>query len=94
MHCFRCCVKKKSKYTIKGPYLVRAYSTLTQAERKRQEDNVAAAKVWFEIYLGKNYILDLELRYKGEYGSQPQFFGYISDPFKEVVNGICENIKD
>ena len=87
-------VKKTNKYSIKGPFLVRSYSKLTEAERKNQEENVAAAKIWFEIYLGKNYILDLELRYKGEYGSQPQFFGYITDDFKEVVNGICENIKD
>jgi len=31
----------------------------------------------------------MELRYKGGFGSQPQFFGTMSKQFKEVLKGKC-----
>lgn len=46
-----------------------------------------AAKVFFEITKGRFKILDLELRYKGSFTSQPQFFAKLSPEFKKTIKG-------
>tara|TARA_R110001592_G_scaffold125334_1_gene335260 strand:- start:388 stop:1647 length:1260 start_codon:yes stop_codon:yes gene_type:complete len=53
-----------------------------------KEDSVAA-KVFFEIRVGKVKLLDLQLRYKGDFKSQPQFFAFMTDDFKALMKGKC-----
>ena len=55
-----------------------------------KEDSVAA-KVFFEIRVGKVKLLDLQLRYKGDFKSQPQFFAFMTDDFKRILKGECLN---
>ena len=48
-----------------------------------------AAKVFFEIRRGKVALLKLEVRYKGSFRSQPQFFAFMTDDFKRIIKGEC-----
>ncbi len=44
-----------------------------------------AAKVFFTLYKGKMPILEIELRYKGDFAAYPQFFAGITPEFKELI---------
>jgi hypothetical protein len=82
--------RKNNKYKMSKPQLVRGSSRLTEEERKIAIEEVAAAKVWFEISLGDVVIMDIEIRYKGSFTSQPQFFGYMTPAFAEcALGGHC-----
>ena len=48
-----------------------------------------AAKVFFEIKKGRVKILELELRYKGNFTAQPQFQARLTDHFKKIIKGQC-----
>lgn len=48
-----------------------------------------AAKVFFEIRRGNVALLKLEVRYKGSFRSQPQFFAFMTDDFKALMKGKC-----
>lgn len=83
---------KNNKYKMSKPQLVQGYGSLSTEEKKVALDEVAAAKVWFEIYLGKTAIMDIEIRYKGSFTAQPQFFGYMTPTFQEVaLGGHCND---
>lgn len=44
-----------------------------------------AAKVFFTLYKGKMPILEIELRYKGDFAAYPQFFAGITPEFKQLI---------
>ena len=44
-----------------------------------------AAKVFFTLSKGDTPILDIELRYKGDFAAYPQFFAGITPEFKELI---------
>ena len=54
-----------------------------------EDDEQGAAKVYFDLRKGKIVIMNMELRYKGGFTSQPQFFGTLSKQFKDVLKGQC-----
>ena len=45
-----------------------------------------AAKVFFTLSKGKTPILDIELRYKGDFAAYPQFFAGMTKEFKAMVS--------
>ena len=75
-------------------------SVLEQAKTKykvvlddAENDKADAAKVYFKLMKGQVNVLDLQLRYKGSFSSQPQFFATISDDFKNVLFGSSDALK-
>jgi len=53
-----------------------------------------AAKVFFDVYKGDFKLLSIELRYKGDFHSQPQFFATISSELKHLLKGQFSNIRN
>ena len=53
------------------------------------EDDAGAAKLIFNLLKNNTPILAMELRFKGGFTSQPQFQGYMTDRFKDVLDGEC-----
>ena len=47
------------------------------------------AKVYFDLVKGTKTLLNMELRYKGQFMPQPQFFATISKDFIDIVKGKC-----
>jgi len=47
------------------------------------------AKVYFDLVKGSRTLLNMELRYKGGFTSQPQFFATISKDFINLIKGKC-----
>ena len=47
------------------------------------------AKVYFDLMKGNKTLLNMELRYKGGFTSQPQFFATISKHFVDIIKGKC-----
>jgi len=52
-------------------------------------DEGGAAKIYFDLKKGNIVIMNMELRYKGGFTSQPQFFGIMTKEFKKVLKGEC-----
>ena len=52
-----------------------------------------AAKVFFTLSKGDTPILDIELRYKGDFSAFPQFFAGITPEFKEMIKKIGDTMK-
>ena len=52
-------------------------------------DKADAAKIFFKISKANTPILVLELRYKGKFTPQPQFFANITPQFKEIMVSKC-----
>ena len=44
-----------------------------------------AAKVFFTLLKGNTPILEIELRYKGDFSAFPQFFAGITPEFKKMI---------
>tara|TARA_B100001094_G_scaffold323863_1_gene375498 strand:+ start:67 stop:1620 length:1554 start_codon:yes stop_codon:yes gene_type:complete len=53
------------------------------------ESDDGPAKVYFDLVKGSRTLLNMELRYKGGFTSQPQFFATISQDFIDIVKGKC-----
>lgn len=53
-----------------------------------------AAKVFFDVYKGDFKLLSIELRYKGDFHSQPQFFATISKELKHLLKGQFSSIRN
>jgi len=53
------------------------------------EDDAGAAKLIFNLLKNDTPILAMELRFKGGFTSQPQFQGYMTNKFKDVLDGEC-----
>ena len=47
------------------------------------------AKVYFDLIKGSKTLLNMELRYKGQFVPQPQFFATISKHFVDIIEGKC-----
>jgi hypothetical protein len=56
---------------------------------KSKKDDAEAAKVFFQLKRGDIAVLDLELRYKGDFNPQPQFQGGLNPNFKELLTNEC-----
>lgn len=83
---------KKSNYIVEIDAAKRKAS-LENSKRKGIEDEESgAAKVFFKLRRGNLNILNLELRYKGKFSAQPQFFATIDHEFKELLSSEC-NLK-
>ena len=61
--------------------------TIKPDTKKKEEAN--AAKVYYQLSKQNVPILDLELRYKGDFKAQPQFFATITKKFKEQMYKAC-----
>ena len=48
-----------------------------------------AAKIYFDLTKDGKVLLNMELRYKGGFTSQPQFFGTIGEDFKTIIEEKC-----
>ena len=60
--------------------------------KKKEEPHVdddGPAKLIFDLIKNKKPIMNMELRFKGGFTSQPQFFGTMTKEFKEVLKGEC-----
>lgn len=60
-------------------------------EAKTQSSN--AAKLFFKVKSGQLELLELELRYKGDFKSQPQFQAFLSPQFKSLLKGEFGNAR-
>ena len=54
------------------------------------EKDAGAAKVFFSIFSDGAQIIDLEIRYKGQFTPQPQFQGTLSQKFIEFLKKECD----
>ena len=69
-----------------------SYSFEVTNRKDTSDDNMdegGAAKIYFDLKKGKIVIMNMELRYKGGFTSQPQFFGTMSKDFKKILEGKC-----
>ena len=48
-----------------------------------------AAKIFLQLKKANVTLLDLELRYKGQFTPQPQFQGTINQEFKKLLMSEC-----
>lgn len=55
----------------------------------KQKAEANAAKVFYTLSKQNVPILDLQLRYKGDFKAQPQFFATITKKFKEQMYKAC-----
>lgn len=62
------------------------YEIVINEQKKAQTD---AAKVFLQLKRGSVKILDLEIRYKGGFTSQPQFQGTLHPDFKNLLSNEC-----
>ena len=53
-----------------------------------------AAKLYFKVTSGGIELLDLELRYKGDFKSQPQFQAFLTPEFKSILKGQFGNARN
>lgn len=83
---------KKYSYIVEID-AARRKASLESNKRKGVEDEESgAAKVFFKLKRGSLNILNLELRYKGKFSPQPQFFATIDHDFKHLLSEEC-NLK-
>ena len=54
-----------------------------------KKENTNAAKVFFKLSKADVPILDMQLRYKGTFTAQPQFFATITSEFKTILTEKC-----
>ena len=62
------------------------YKILVDFEKKAE---ATAAKIFFKLSKAGVNILDMELRYKGSFTSQPQFFATITKEFQTILTEKC-----
>ena len=48
-----------------------------------------AAKIYFDLIKNRVPFMNMELRYKGGFGGQPQFFGTLTKEFKTIMEDKC-----
>ena len=56
---------------------------------KAQKDKTNAAKIFYKLSKDGVTILDLQLRYKGDFKQAPQFFATLSNDFKKQMHDEC-----
>ena len=65
------------------------FEVTNRMESDDDMDDGGAAKILFDLKKGNVVIMNMELRYKGGFTSQPQFFGTMSKEFKKILEGKC-----
>ena len=93
----------KDKLTLRGATFIPLHTilcglaNLAGAEDKfeikpdaKQKAETNAAKVFYTLSKQNVPILDLQLRYKGDFKAQPQFFATITKKFKEQMFKECK----
>ena len=73
-------------------YLRRQPKTIDIDEAKTAASN--AAKLFFKVKAGSMDLLELELRYKGDFKAQPQFQAFLSTEFKSLLKGEFGNARN
>ena len=73
--------------SIKYPTKISTKNSLNK-DRTFEGDG-SRAKVIFTLYKGKTPILDVELRYKGDFKAYPQFFATMTPEFQKMVTGTA-----
>tara|TARA_B100000902_G_scaffold399194_1_gene468908 strand:- start:2020 stop:3354 length:1335 start_codon:yes stop_codon:yes gene_type:complete len=73
-------------------YLRRQPKTIDIDEAKTAASN--AAKLFFKVKAGPMDLLELELRYKGDFKAQPQFQAFLSTEFKSLLKGEFGNARN
>ena len=63
---------------------------LTVNKDKTFQGDGSRAKVIFTLSKGKTPILDVELRYKGDFKAYPQFFATMTPEFEKMVTGTAQ----
>ena len=53
------------------------------------DEDDGPAKVYFDLVKGSRTLLNMELRYKGQFTPQPQFQGTLAKYFTDLVSGKC-----
>lgn len=84
------CGISRIKKKLKDPYTITLRKKMLQ--RKSDDDDEVeseATKVFLSLKSGKIDILDLELRFKGDFMSSPQFQGTISKTFNDLLHNEC-----
>tara|TARA_R100000278_G_scaffold70472_1_gene55731 strand:- start:1186 stop:2523 length:1338 start_codon:yes stop_codon:yes gene_type:complete len=64
-------------------------TTLKVNKDRTFEGDGSRAKVIFTLFKGKTAILDVELRYKGDFKAYPQFFATMTSDFQDMVTGTA-----
>jgi len=65
------------------------YKFVVKQKEESHVDDDGPAKLIFDLVKNDRSVLAMELRFKGGFTSQPQFFGYMTDDFKGVLAGEC-----
>ena len=73
-------------------YLKRQPKVIDIDTAKTESSN--AAKLFFKVRAGTLDLLELELRYKGDFKSQPQFQAFLSPQFKSLLKGDFGNARN
>ena len=79
-------IKKKS---LKNPYEITLRKKLLKKAAEEDEVESEATKVFLSLKSGKTEILDLELRFKGDFMSSPQFQATINSTFNSLLHREC-----
>ena len=69
----------------KNPYQFK----IVKDDVKDDIESDGAAKVYFDLVKGKKTLMNMELRYKGQFTPQPQFQGTLAKYFTDLVSGKC-----
>jgi hypothetical protein len=72
---------------IEEKFQRKSYEIVLDESKKEDSD---AAKIFFKLKRGDTDILDLELRYKGDFNPQPQFQGGLNSEFKKLLESECD----
>ena len=67
------------------------FKITNRMESDNQDDSSegGAAKIYFDLIKNRVPLLNMELRYKGGFGGQPQFFGTLTKEFKTIMEDKC-----
>jgi len=76
-----CGLKRIEKLDKTSPYKVEIDTV------KSTKSN--AAKIYLKLVKGRTEILDLQVRYKGDFTAKPQFQGGMNDKFKQLMAKEC-----
>ena len=79
-----CGLKRIDKLDKSSPYKVEI-DTLLSAKSN-------AAKIYLKLVKGRTEVLNLEVRYKGDFTSKPQFQGGMNEKFKQLMAKECGSV--
>jgi hypothetical protein len=87
-----CGLTRIKKKKLKDPYQITLRKKLLKKkEEEGDEVESEATKVYLSLKSGTTEILDLELRFKGDFMSSPQFQATINSSFNQLLHNECSN---